>query len=78
MIMEHLSPAGWSHLATRDDMNNLRHELSADLQSLRLELRQEIHDLRIEMHKSNVQNLRWTVGLVVLVQAAFFAAGSYF
>ncbi len=67
MIMEHLPPAGWSHLATKQDVELVRTEM----QVLRAELKEE-------MHKSNVQNLRWTVGLVVLVQAAFFAAGSYF
>jgi hypothetical protein len=65
--MEHLPPAGWSHLATKQDVELVRTEM----QVLRAELKEE-------MHKSNVQNLRWTVGLVVLVQAAFFAAGSYF
>ncbi len=67
MIMEHLPPAGWSHLATKQDIELVRTEM----QVLRAELKEE-------MHKANVQNLRWTVGLVVLVQAAFFAAGSYF
>jgi hypothetical protein len=67
VIMEHLPPAGWSHLATKQDVELVRTEM----QVLRAELKEE-------MHKSNVQNLRWTVGLVVLVQAAFFAAGSYF
>jgi hypothetical protein len=67
VIMEHLPPAGWSHLATKQDIELVRTEM----QVLRAELKEE-------MHKSNVQNLRWTVGLVVLVQAAFFAAGSYF
>jgi hypothetical protein len=71
MIMEHLPPAGWSHLATKQDVELVRTELKSEMQVLRAELKEE-------MHKSNVQNLRWTVGLVVLVQAAFFAAGSYF
>jgi|688.fasta_scaffold1202950_2 hypothetical protein len=71
VIMEHLPPAGWSHLATKQDVELVRTELKSEMQVLRAELKEE-------MHKSNVQNLRWTVGLVVLVQAAFFAAGSYF
>jgi hypothetical protein len=71
VIMEHLPPAGWSHLATKQDVELVRTELKSEMQVLRAELKEE-------MHKANVQNLRWTVGLVVLVQAAFFAAGSYF
>jgi hypothetical protein len=71
VIMEHLPPAGWSHLATQKDVELVRTELKSEMQVLRAELKEE-------MHKSNVQNLRWTVGLVILVQAAFFAAGSYF
>jgi hypothetical protein len=78
VIMEHLPPAGWSHLATKQDVELVRTELKSDMQALRGEMQVLRAELKEEMHKSNVQNLRWTVGLVVLVQAAFFAAGSYF
>jgi ribosomal protein L29 len=57
--MEHLPPAGWSHLATKDDVAlsvavlrseiaELRTELKTDMAELRIELKTEIADLRTE------------------------------
>ena len=68
--MEHLPPAGWSHLATKSDIDNLRIELKADMQSLR-------SDLRADMHRLHASGLRWTVGLVFAGNAALLSVASF-
>ena len=66
--MEHLPPAGWSHLASKDDlalttgvlrteMADLRTELKQEMADLRAELKQEIADLRTEL-KQEIADLR--------------------
>ena len=62
MIMEHLPPAGWSHLATKQDMELVRTEM----QVLRAELKEEIQ-------KTNAQTLRWMIGFVLLANSAMAA-----
>ena len=49
ILMEHLPPAGWSHLATKDDV-----ALSGAL------LRTELADLRTEMEKG-FRNQAWKI-----------------
>lgn len=55
ILMEHLPPAGWSHLATKDDVALsaavLRTEMAdirLEMAELRTELKTEIADLRTE------------------------------
>jgi hypothetical protein len=60
--MEHLPPAGWSHLATKQDMELVRTEM----QVLRAELKEEIQ-------KTNAQTLRWMIGFVLLANSAMAA-----
>jgi hypothetical protein len=49
--MEHLPPAGWSHLATKDDVTMAKLELRAEMAEIKAELRADIADVRIAMEK---------------------------
>ncbi len=49
--MEHLPPAGWSHLATKDDVTMAKLELRAEMVEMKAELKGDIAQLRIEMEK---------------------------
>jgi hypothetical protein len=71
MIMEHLPPAGWSHLATKQDVELVRTELKSEIQVLRAELKEEIQ-------KTNAQTLRWMIGFVLLANSAMAAFLSQF
>ena len=68
ILMEHLPPAGWSHLASKDDialarvvlreeMAELRTELKAEMADLRSELRNDMASLRTEL-KTEMADLR--------------------
>ena len=49
ILMEHLPPAGWSHLATKDDVALSGALLRTELAEVRTELKTEIADLRTEI-----------------------------
>ena len=68
ILMEHLPPAGWSHLASKDDLEltrvvlreeirEVRIELKTDMAELRAELRAEMADLRTEL-RTEMSELR--------------------
>ena len=75
--MEHLPPAGWSHLATKSDVDNLRIELKAEMQVLRSDMQSLRSDLRADMHRLHSSGLRWTVGLVFAGNAALLSVASF-
>ena len=51
ILMEHLPPAGWSHLATKDDVTMAKLELRAEMAEIKAELKSDIADVRIAMKK---------------------------
>ena len=51
ILMEHLPPAGWSHLATKDDVTMAKLELRAEMAEIKAELKADIADIRIAMEK---------------------------
>lgn len=68
ILMEHLPPVGWTHLAAKDDlaltrvemreeMAELRTELKSDMAELRAELKREMSELRTEL-KTDMARLR--------------------
>jgi hypothetical protein len=49
--MEHLPPAGWSHLATKDDISVSGAVLRTEMAELRTELKTDMAGLRVEMER---------------------------
>jgi len=49
ILMEHLPPAGWSHLATKDDVALSTAVLRTEMADIRVELKTEMADIRVEM-----------------------------
>jgi hypothetical protein len=49
--MEHLPPAGWSHLATKDDVTMAKLELRAEMAEIKAELKADIAEVRIAMER---------------------------
>ncbi len=86
--MEHLPPAGWSHLAAKDDlalttgvlrteMANLRTELKQEIADLRAELKQDMAQLRIDMERgfrSQTWKMITAIGASQAVSVAIMAA----
>jgi hypothetical protein len=56
--MEHLPPAGWSHLATKDDVALSAAMLRTEMAELRTELKTDMAALRTDMHK-DFRNQTW-------------------
>jgi hypothetical protein len=57
ILMEHLPPAGWSHLATKDDVALSAAVLRTEMAELRTDLKTEMAELRTEL-KTNMAELR--------------------
>lgn len=51
ILMEHLPPAGWSHLVTKDDLSLATGSLRAEMAEIRAELKQDMAHLRIDMER---------------------------
>ena len=59
--MEHLPPAGWSQLATKDNVNSAftltKSELRQEMAEMKSELRQEMVEMKAEL-KGDIAQLR--------------------
>ena len=57
ILMEHLPPAGWSHLVSKDDLELNRVVLREEIREVRTELKTEMAELRTEL-KTEMAKLR--------------------
>jgi len=57
ILMEHLPPAGWSHLVSKDDLELNRVVLREEIREVRTELKTEMAELRTEL-KTEMAELR--------------------
>jgi hypothetical protein len=79
-LIEHIMPVPWYDVATKDDLENLRVELRADIAVVRADmavLRADLHrdmaDLRTEMHQGFAAQTRWLMGYVTALSAIMLA-----
>lgn len=63
LVVEAIFPN--TEVATKADIDQLRHGTRADIDSLRTELRSEMHELRVEMHQGFAAQTRWLSGFMV-------------
>lgn len=77
ILMEHLPPAGWSHLATKDDVTMTKLELRQEMGEIKAELKADIADIRIAMEKgfrSQTWKMVAAIGTSQAISVAIMAA----
>ena len=62
-LMDHLLPVGWTELATKEDLRELRFATKQDLRDLRYEVKAEFAEVRAE-----IADIRQTMATKVDVQ----------
>lgn len=62
------------HLATKEDLAELRSEMKEDNARLRTELKGDIAELRVLIERGQVNSTRWTVATIIAVGALIVAA----
>ena len=86
-LIEHIMPVPWHDVATKDDLENLRVELRADVAVLSrdmdvlradmgrdmADLRTEMAGLRTEMYQGFAAQTRWLMGYVTALSAVVLA-----
>ena len=58
ILMEHLPPAGWSHLVSKDDLELNRVVLREEIREVRTELKTEMAELRTELKTEMERSFR--------------------
>ena len=66
-------PVPWHDVATKDDLQNLRVELRADIGVLRADMHRDMADLRTELHQGFAAQTRWLMGYVTALSAIMLA-----
>ena len=72
-LIEHIMPVPWHDVATKDDLQNLRVELRADIGVLRADMHRDMADLRTELHQGFAAQTRWLMGYVTALSAIMLA-----
>ena len=86
-LIEHIMPVPWHDVATKDDLENLRVELRADIavvradvavlradmDVLRADMHREMAGLRTEMYQGFAAQTRWLMGYVTALSAVVLA-----
>lgn len=76
-LMELLPPVGWADVATKTDLQHLRHELKADMLNLRNEFKSDIQALQLSfettLEKRLHEQTKWFITTMIAMNAVTVA-----
>jgi hypothetical protein len=75
-LMAYLPPVGWADVATKRDLDNLGHQLRAEIAGVRTDLRTEIAGVRIEIAgvRTEIHKVARTMTLTMVSATAAIVA----